>query len=498
MANNYDDYNELLKKFEAKSTEPVSRSDNATNSSSQNTRRPVNSARRPASDKNRTENSSPSTPRYSAPPVNSQEKNSTYKGGVYFSNPPRDIDKEAERQKRAATGRGAAIRRNISADNKKVNKKKSNTKSAQGNKFQRFLSSERFKRAMVLLAIIVVVSTVLCFYGIRCINDVVALNVEDKSVEVTVQAGMTDKDVLKILKKNDLINNRIFCQLFLSVFEQDGEYISGVYTLTPSMGVEKMIATMKTDFKNSETVSLTFPEGYTIDQIAEKLEANEVCTASSFISTLQNVDFSSEYDFIEAIPDKEKRFRVLEGYIYPDTYEFYVGENASSVVRRFLNNFDNRWTEEYQAKADAMGLTVDEVIIMASILQKEAANSGQMPTIASVLYNRLDRPNAFPLLQCDSTEDYLLEVIKPTLTSSAEDTQKYIEYRDDYDTYSEECVGLPIGAIANPGDAAINAALNPDDTSYLYFRHDSKGEVYYASSFAEHQQNGRKVANADS
>ena len=87
---------------------------------------------------------------------------------------------------------------------------------------------------------------------------------------------------------------------------------------------------------------------------------------------MQNVDFSEDYDFIKSIPNKEKRFRVLEGYMYPDTYEFYVGENASSVARRFLDNFKNRWTDEYEKQAKERGLSLDEVIIMASILQEEA------------------------------------------------------------------------------------------------------------------------------
>lgn len=490
MANNHDDYNELLKMFEEKSKKSPGSSDIPKSSSGTVKRNNANT------EKNI--NSRSSSPRYGAPPVKNPQSKGAYKGGVYFSNPPRDIDKEAQREKNA-TGRskGELLRKNLSqADAKPKRKKKTSKKS--GNAFQRFFASAGFKRAIISLAVIAVVSLVLCVYGIGCINDVVALEVDDVSVEVTVQEGMTDDEVLGILKKNDLINNKFFCQLFLKVFDQDGDYISGVYTLSPSMGVEKMIATMKTDFKNSETVSLTFPEGWTITQIAEKLEANDVCTATSFINTLQDVDFSNEYEFIKAIPDKDLRFRKLEGYIYPDTYEFYVGENASSVVRRFLDNFENKWSDEYQVKADALGVTVDEVVVLASILQAEAANTEQMPTIASILYNRLERPEAFPLLQCDSTEDYLLEVIKPALTSSAEDTQKYVEYRNRYDTYSEECRGLPVGAIGNPGDAAISAALNPDDTDYWYFRHDSKGEIYYANTFAEHEANGRKVANADS
>lgn len=497
MANNHDDYNELLKNFESRSDSGASRSSDTPKRTQEPVKRPSTPpTRRTASDVGKRT----SQPRYSAPPVDKESKNNSpsYKGGVYFSNPPLDIDKEAQRQKKAGTGRGAAIRRNLASDGRKNTGKKRSQSVQDGNKIKNFFRSDRFKHSLVALAVIVVVSAVLCIYGIGCINDVIALNADDKSAEVTVQEGMTDKEVLKLLKKNGLINNRLFCQIFLSVFEQDGEYISGVYTLSSDMGVEKMIATMKTDYKNSETVSLTFPEGWTIDQIAEKLEANEVCTASSFINTLQDVDFSDEYDFINAIPDKEQRFRVLEGYIYPDTYEFYVGENASSVVRRFLDNFKNRWTEEYQAQADKLGLTVDEIVTLASILQKEAANTEQMSTIASIIYNRLDKPGAFPLLQCDSTEDYVVETIKPTLTSSAEDTQLYVSYREKYDTYDENCKGLPIGAIANPGDAAIKAALNPDDTGYLYFRHDSEGGVYYATTFSEHQANAKKAASVDS
>ena len=297
------------------------------------------------------------------------------------------------------------------------------------------------------------------------------------------EKGMTDAEVIDILHENDLINNKLFCKLFIKFFNKDGEYISGIYTLTPSLGVEKMISTMKTDFKSAETITLTFPEGWTIEQIAEKLETNEVCTASSFISTLQTVDFSDEYKFIKAIPDKEKRFRIMEGYIYPDTYEFYVGENASSVVRRFLNNFNSKWTAEYQEQAEARDLTVDEVIIMASIIQKEAANQKQMATISGILYNRVnEKPGAPSFLQCDSTEDYLLKTIKPKLTNSVEDTQKYLQYRDNYDTYSDACIGLPVGAIANPGDDAIKAALFPEETDYLYFRHDVEGGIYYANT----------------
>ena len=433
-----------------------------------------------------------------------ERENKKYNGEVYFSNPPQEIKEEAERQKRAnAKSPYGKYARNARGD-KMVSappvtatqrrelamKKRQKERKAQGI----LTIKEKLMRLAVYFLIVAVTSTILCIYGIGCINDVLAIDKRDHSCEVTVSAGATDSDVIDILKENKLIKNKGFCKLFIKIFHDDDKYVSGSYTLNSDWGIEKMLSTMQGSANTYETITLTFPEGYTIDQIAEKLEANKVCTASSFIKTMQSVDFSTEYAFLKNQADKDLRFRALEGYIYPDTYEFYIGENASSVVRRFLDNFESKWTADYSKQAKELGMTVDEVVTLASIIQAEAANSKQMKDISSVLHNRLDKPGTFPRLECDSTEKYLIETIKVTLTSSTTDTQKYIAYRDLYDTYSTDCKGLPVGAICNPGGAAIAAALYPSDTNYNYFRHDVKGNVYYANTFSEHNQNGYKAA----
>ena len=491
---NYNDYEELLSMFENEPTKKITQPAKSTDEDALKSRR-----QKKVDDFKIDINS------------NSAYENPNYKGGVYFSNPPRDIDKAAQREKKATVRKNqkakpAVEKFKVSAppttakQNKAIADKEAKNKKRQNTPLGKFLASGKLSHLALAIGIIALSSVLICIYGIGCINDVLAIDTEDITVEVEVSKGMTDAQVIDVLEDNKLINNSLFCKMFVKLLDitsgsdDKKEYVSGVYTLTPSMGVEKMLSTMKADITLSETVTLTFPEGWTIDQIAEKLEANEVCTAASFINTLQNVDFSEDYDFIKSIPNKEKRFRVLEGYLYPDTYEFYIGENASSVARRFLDNFKNRWTDEYQKQADELGVSLDEVIVMASILQEEAASSSQMADISSVLYNRLSRPATFPWLNCDSTEDYLTKTIKPTLTSSTEDTEKYIQYRDDYDTYSEECKGLPVGAIANPGDAAIRAALKPSDTNYYYFCHNTEtGEVFYANTMSEHEANMRKA-----
>ena len=181
---------------------------------------------------------------------------------------------------------------------------------------------------------------------------------------------------------------------------RDDNYLTGIYYVTASMGVEKMLSTFKVAPTTGETVTLTFPEGYTVDQIVAKLAEYEVCSADVMYQTMREVDFSSEYSFIQEMDDKEDRFRMLEGYLYPDTYEFYIGENPSSVIRKFLNNFQKKWTEEYAKQAEALNMTVDDVITLASIIQKEAYGEDQSPLVSSVLHNRLDNSGLYPSLQC--------------------------------------------------------------------------------------------------
>ena len=498
----YKDYDELLKQYEPKQepkkapeAKPVT-DNKPVNAPARNvpvqrsTGTPVSRAenRTPA---NRTEGGAPVSDRPvsrkpSPPPVTNDK--SSFRGGVYFSNPPKANNKPVANS-------NAVPQKPVANPNVRRKANVQGKKKAPDNKFMRFLKSKGLRRFAIMVAVIAVVSTILCAYAIGCINDVLGISDEDISIEVTIQQGMTDEEVIDLLAEKGLINNKMFCKIFIKIFEKDGPYISNTYTLSPQMGIEKMIAVMKTDYTLGEIVTLTFPEGWTIQQIAEKLESNDVCTASAFVTTLQTVDFSEDYDFIAKINNKEQRFRALEGYLYPDTYQFYVGENPSSVIRRFLDNFEAKWTEEYQARAEELGMSVDEVITLASVIQMEAANYEQMPGVSSVLHNRLDNSYTFPRLECDSTTAYYSKVIAPQFTNSSDDLKKLENFRNLYDTYDTDCTGLPIGAIANPGGDAISAALYPSDTGYYFFNHDVNGGIYYAVTAAEHDRN---VAIAES
>lgn len=350
------------------------------------------------------------------------------------------------------------------------------------------------KKAWVLIAVCIAAAALISTYAISCMNDILAIGRDSETVvTVNIPAQTDTKGAIEILRENKLIKHKYFCRICAKALEyRDDNYLTGIYYLTESMGLENMLSSFKKPTVTGETVTLTFPEGYTVNQIAEKLEKYEVCSQTAFFATVRDVDFSTEYSFIAQIDNKDMRYQVLEGYLYPDTYEFYIGENASSVIRKFLDNFKNKWTDEYQAQADKLGMSVDDIITLASIIEKEAYGADQMPLVSSVFHNRLKKSGIYPTLGSDATKEYVSEYISKSVTNSAE----LSSYQKNYDTY--KCAGLPVGAICNPGNDAIKAALFPANTGYYYFLHDNDKKIYLAATDSEHNQNSLAALKANS
>ncbi len=336
----------------------------------------------------------------------------------------------------------------------------------------------------MLIVIIVLTSSALKIPLLGFVNDIIAIDRSDTPVAVYISEDMTTEQILNMLEEYDLIYSAKFCNLLMGFFgyDDDSEFVVGEHVLTAKMGVEGMLNSMLFETDTNATVKITFPEGYTIDQIAEKLYSEKVISAKNVLyNAIATYEFPENFGFLNSITDAQTRYRVLEGYMYPDTYEFYLGENVNSVINRFLNNFSSKWIEEYQDEADALDMTVDQVITLASILQKEASDANQMYTISSILHNRLDS-DSLRILQCDSTQDYIAKIDAGLLNQ--DQLNALLEV---YDTY--QCVGLPVGPICNPGGDAIYAALHPDDTDYYYFCHDSDGNIYTARTLDEHSIN---------
>lgn len=235
----------------------------------------------------------------------------------------------------------------------------------------------------------------------------------------------------------------------------------------------------------SLTVTVTFPEGYTALEIAERLEENKVCSAADFMKAAQSKELAEEYGFFSETENTENRAFLLEGYIFPDTYEFYKGESAESAISRFLSNAKSKLTDEMKERAKKLGYSIDEIISLASVIQAEAGDKKEMGKVSSVLHNRIESPD-YGKLQCDVTINYVNENIldSPYLDG---DKTRFSEY---YNTYKKS--GVPVGAICNPGLDAINAALYPEDTDYFYFVTDKDWNYYYASTYEEHLKNCKK------
>lgn len=232
-----------------------------------------------------------------------------------------------------------------------------------------------------------------------------------------------------------------------------------------------------------ETVRVTITEGMTLTQIFKKLESNGVCSFDDLMKTAESYDYSY-YPLIAARPSNTRAFK-LEGYLFPNTYDFYKNEKPQDAIGRFLRVGEKYITSQDRAKARAMGYSMDQILTVASIIEKEGANPNEVRKIAAVIYNRLE---AGMQLQMDSGIYYIERSVKPYISGDVN------RYNSLYNMY--KCKGLPAGPICNPGARTINAALDPADVNYLYFCHDSSAKYYYADTYEEHLENLKKAGIA--
>ena len=343
--------------------------------------------------------------------------------------------------------------------------------------------------ATIVCAVFIGIITIsLSVIAISTINDILCIGKEGgATISVVVEEGDGFDAVFDRLCENGLVSQKQLCKIFCKYRKYDTvKYEPGVYYFDTSDGVEAMLEEMMVSKSGSHSViRLTFPEGWTVAKIFQKIEKYEVCTAEKLYANLDIV--GQQYGFYKKITSKSGRYLMTEGYLFPDTYEFFIGESASSVLKKLFANFEEHWKSEYTAKAKEQGMTMDQILTIASILQREAADKTQMKDIASVIYNRL-RSAQYKMLECDSTTDYIYSLNKNFKLFSDAD---YSMYYEAYNTYSIE--GLTPGPICNPGKDAIEAALEPNQTDYYYFAHDKNGQIYLSTNQYEHQQNVAKI-----
>lgn len=338
--------------------------------------------------------------------------------------------------------------------------------------------------AILFVVIIVSVSLLLAALILGSMRDMLGIFKSDKEIQVEIPEHSSVADIADILAENDVIEYPILFRIVAKANERGDKFNYGIFTFNSNMPYEEIMNTLEEYAVHKDTVTITIVEGENIKKTARKLERSGVCSAEDFIDTVNRNDFG--YSFEEKVENNPLKFYRMEGYVYPDTYEFFKGQSPELVCKTIFKNFDIKITNAMYSRMEDLGMTLDETITLASMIQAEAANIEQMKMISGVFHNRLNNSDEFPRLESDPTKKYVREVIKPASVTQNQ------EMMDAYDTYVGK--GLPPGAICSPGLDAINAALYPDDNDYYYFCSNLETkECFYAKSFAQHNINLEKA-----
>lgn len=324
---------------------------------------------------------------------------------------------------------------------------------------------------------IVSVSIILACVSWMAASDILALNKEDKTADVTlpdtifteVQHKVTDAngkvtektvtsanigDVARILKDAGIIKYTSLFELYSGISDANLKINPGTYHLSTQYDYRAIVKKMTFGSDSQVRTMVTFPEGFTEEEIFKRLEENKICTYTALMDCAANTQFS--YKFLDDVPLGDAKR--LEGFLFPDTYEFYQGETPEATIDTFLQIFYNKLTAEMWDIAKAKGLSMRDVINIASMIEKEAANDSERAQIASVIYNRISKKMP---LGVDATIQYVLPEHETKLTAAD------LAIDSPYNTRIH--TGLPPTPISNPGMASIAAALKPATTNYYYY-----------------------------
>ena len=324
-------------------------------------------------------------------------------------------------------------------------------------------------------------------------------------VTVSIPQGSGVAAIAKELKEAGVIRSAYLFRWYVGHKGAAGKLQYGDFTLQTGGYSYDGLITELSAYAKADSVRLTFPEGITAIDIAQRMEKAGLCTAKEFLEEANTGDFSA-YKFWQYVPDNKEapgRFMKCEGYLFPDTYEFLTEDTVHNYVATFYSHFDRQFTDEMYKELDKQDLSLSEVITLASFVQEEAGNE-QDSNVAQVFRNRLAEGSPYPKLQSntssyvqsDEDNNYLWNWVAPWYGGWDKIPENILNA---YDTYS--CTGLPAGPISNPGLAAIQAALAPqpdeDVKDCYFFVTDLSGHYYYARTYAEHQANCEKAAQVN-
>lgn len=326
--------------------------------------------------------------------------------------------------------------------------------------------------AMLYSVSIIIVSMILACLIWIAVNDVLALNKEDKVVTVTVNSEDSFDDVADMLKEQGLIEYKFLFKLFAGITGGDDRVSMGTYTLHTDMDYRALLAGISVNSATRAEIQVTIPEGYTVAQIFQLLEEKGVATVEDLNEQAANHNYA--FSFLQEIPLGDPNR--LEGYLYPDTYTFYTPHSALYAINKMLVNFDSKFTDEMRAEVAEGEYNIRQILTIASLIEKETDGTDH-GKIASVIYNRLNtNGETVGRLQIDATLAYINGGKVPTEADKDIDSP--------YNTYLYK--GLPPAPIANPGMEAIEAAMHPESTNFFYYALGDDGVHHFNTNYNDH------------
>ena len=353
-----------------------------------------------------------------------------------------------------------------------------------------------FKAILYMTAVLLV--GVLLAYGIILVgNDVFAFVKPDTAVEVVIPENATVDDIADILGEKEIIAYPSLFRLYAKFQGVDGVddegnsvFIPGTYAISPMNNYMQLLLAFQKQYSR-DTVWVTFPEGSTVEEMITVLvDEHGIASREEFITAINEYDYGM--DFLEGVSSEGKYYR-LEGYLFPDTYQFYTDSNAETVIYKMLANFEAKLSyigdDNCAARLAELGMTLDEVVTLASMIEKEVKYAIDYDQVSSVFHNRLADPANFPRLDSDATTVYAITMetgARPETLGAAE-----LAFDSPYNTRAKR--GLPPGAIANPGYEALYCAFYPAKTKYYYFVADNSGYNLYARTGEGHNKNVAEV-----
>lgn len=337
-------------------------------------------------------------------------------------------------------------------------------------------AAARVAGGFLYILLVIGASAILATLGWLWACDLLGLNKEYVSIEITIDDDTDFNAVVDQLEEEGLIQYKFLFKLYAQFSHAADKIAPGTYMLNTEMDYHALVSSMGSSSATRQEADITIPEGYSIDQVFQLLDDRGVTSVEKLRDMAANWDYA--FDWLQDIPLGD--YHRLEGYLFPDTYTFQLGENPKYVINKMLVNFDAKMGE-YMAQYEGgeVQYSLHDIVTIASLIEKET-DSTDYRTISSVIYNRLENPTAETAgyLQIDATLVYLNGGKTPTLADRNIDSP--------YNTYLYQ--GLPAGPISNPGMQSLMAAMNPENTSYYFYVLNPETKLHeYTRTYAEHQ-----------